>query len=954
MSADLAVTIWVFDVTPVRILLGVFSGLVYGLLAVGLVLVYRASRFINFAHGAIGVFGAAVVGVLAGKLGVPYWLAFAIGLASAGLVAAMTEAGLIRRLSDSPRIIGMVVTLGLATFLSVLALIINQDNATGASFPLPAGVPSFEIDGFAVSSAYVAMVVLTPFLFVALALFLKRSRFGLALRASADNRDAALLAGVSAPRMVTLAWVIAGVIAAFSATLVWPTQGLQGVDSLGPALLVKGLAGAAIARFTSLTIAFLASIAIGVFEQILLSAGINGLFDLSLFIIIAAALLLQPRLARRDDDRGDWSRLAPPPLPSAYRKVRAIRALDVLGAVAFFAVAIAVVPLISQQQASLLAAVVGFAIVGLSVGIVTGLAGQLSLGQFAFAGIGGAVSVQVTDLAGNFWVGLAAGCLAAGIVSMLVGIPALRLRGLALAVVTLAFALATTQFLLRLPLLIGNGLEPAQPVAGDISFGVPRNYYLLSLGLLAVALWLSRNLRTRGPGRVLIALRDNEDAARALTVSASRRKLQTYGVAGALAGLGGIVTAHGLTAVDTAAFPVVNSINVVTSSVVGGLGTLFGPVLGALYVKGLPSVLGIGIILAAVVTLSWLVLIVLAPSGFGGLVYSVRRRIADLFARLAGIDPRAAAAEDAALSDGERAIRTPDLAHLRERATRTPVAVPGDADIILSVTDLSKSYGGVQAVQDVDLSVRRGEILGIIGPNGAGKTTMFEMVAGFVTPDSGAVRFNGRDITSLSPEARARLGLVRSFQSARLFPTMTVLDTVAVAQEGSQPVRMLPAMLGLGRAEKARYARAHDMVELLGLGSLARRPVGELSTGTRRMVELAASLALDPEVLLLDEPAGGIAQSEGEVLIELFNAVRSELGTTLVVIEHDLPLLFRLADRLVAMELGAVIAEGSPAEVRNHPDVVRSYLGGEIAAVERSGSTLFTPPGAQPEVPAGV
>jgi ABC-type branched-subunit amino acid transport system ATPase component/ABC-type branched-subunit amino acid transport system permease subunit len=966
MSADLAVAIWIFDVTPVRILLGVFSGLVYGLLAVGLVLVYRASRFINFAHGAIGVFGAAVVGVLAGRIGIPYWIAFVIGLASAGLVAAMTEAGLIRRLSDSPRIIGMVVTLGLATFLSVLALIINQDNATGASFPLPAGLPSdVIIDGFAVSEAYLAMVLLTPFLFVALALFLKRSRFGLALRASADNRDAALLAGVSAPRMVTLAWVIAGVIAAFSATLVWPTQGLQGVDSLGPALLIKGLAAAAIARFTSLTIAFVASIAIGIFEQVLLSAGINGLFDIALFVVIAVALLLQPRLARRDEDRGDWARLAPPPLPTAYLKLRSIRALDVIGAALFFVVAVGLtlVPWLNAERASLLAAVVGFAIVGLSVGIVTGLAGQLSLGQFAFAGIGGAVSVQVTDLAGNFWVGLAAGCLAAGLVSVLVGIPALRLRGLALAVVTLAFALATTQFLLRLPFLIGNGLEPAQPVAGDLSFGVPKNYYLLSLALLAVAMWLARNMRKRGPGRVLIALRDNEDAARALTVSASRRKLQTYGVAGAMAGLGGIVTAHGLTAVDTAAFPVVNSINVVTSSVVGGLGTLFGPVLGALYVKGLPSVLGIGIILAAVVTLSWLVLIVLAPSGFGGILYGLRRRIADLFARVSGIDPAEAEAADAALSDGERVIRTPDLEHLRERATRTPIAVPSDADLILTVRGLSKSYGGVQAVRDVDLSVRRGEILGIIGPNGAGKTTMFEMVAGFVTPDAGEVRFNGRDITSLSPEARARLGLVRSFQSARLFPTMTVLDTVAVAQEGSQPVRMVPAMLGLGRSEKARYARAHDMVDLLGLGPLARRPVGELSTGTRRMVELAASLALDPEVLLLDEPAGGIAQSEGDVLVELFNAVRSELGTTLVVIEHDLPLLFRLADRLVAMELGAVIAQGSPDEVRNHPDVVRSYLGGEIAAVERSGSALFSHPANQdaaaaaaaaPEVPAGV
>ena len=939
-SSTLALEVIGLDITPIRIVLGLFSGLVYGLLAVGLVLVYRASRFINFAHGAIGVFGAAVVGLLAGKIGVPYWIAFPIGLIAAGAVAALTEAGLIRRLNDAPRVIGTVVTLGLATFLSIMALLINQNNATGATFPKPPGIPSFSLDGFDVSSAYVAMVLLTPVLFLSLALFLKRSRYGLAIRAAADNRDAALLAGVAAPRMVTLSWIIAGMIAAFSATLVWPTQGLQGVEALGPALLVKGLAGASIARFTSITVAFLSSLALGVLEAILLSAGINGLVDLVLFVVIAVALLLQPRLARRDEDRGDWSRLAPPPLPSAYDRVWAIRRLDLVGYVVFFGIAIGAVRFIRNGQATLLAGVVGFAIVGLSVGVVTGMAGQLSLGQFAFAGIGAAVSVQVTDLASNFWVGLAAGCAAAGLASALVGIPALRLRGLALAVVTLSFALATTQFLLRQSWLIGDGLEPAQPVAGDISFGEPRNYYLLSVGLLAIALLIARNLRRRGPGRVLIALRDNEDAARALAVPASRRKLQTYAVAGAIAGLGGIITAHGLTSVDIAAFPVTDSINVVTSSVVGGLGTLFGPVLGALYVKGVPSLLALGTIMAALITLSWLVLIVVAPSGFGGLVHVVRRAVADVLARWSGIDPDAARAADA-VSDEDRAIRTPALESLRARATRSPVEHPSDDDLVLSVTGLTKSYGGVQAVRGVDLAVRRGEILGIIGPNGAGKTTVFEMVAGFVTPDAGQVRLDDHDITSMSPEKRARLGLVRSFQAARLFPTMSVLDTVAIAQEGSHPVRLVPAMLGVGRSEKQRYARAAEMVDLLGLTSIARRPVGELSTGTRRMVELAASLALDPTVLLLDEPAGGIAQSEGDVLVELFSGVRRELGTTLVVIEHDLPLLFRLADRLVAMELGQVIAQGSPEAVRNHPDVVRSYLGGDMAAVERSGSLDF-------------
>ena len=239
----------------------------------------------------------------------PYWIAFPIGLIAAATVAALTEAGLIRtalrraaRHRHGRHARPRDLPLG--------ARAAHQpEQRHGATFPKPAFFPSFNLDGFDVSSAYVAMVVLTPVLFVALALFLKRSRYGLAIRAAADNRDAALLAGVAAPRMVTLSWAIAGAIAAFSATLVWPTQGLQGIEALGPALLVKGLAGAAIARFTSITVAFLSSLALGVVEAILLSAGVNGLVDLVLFVVIAVALLLQPRLSRRDEDSGDWSKL---------------------------------------------------------------------------------------------------------------------------------------------------------------------------------------------------------------------------------------------------------------------------------------------------------------------------------------------------------------------------------------------------------------------------------------------------------------------------------------------------------------------------------------------------------------------------------------------------------------------------------------------------------------------
>jgi ABC-type branched-subunit amino acid transport system ATPase component len=200
------------------------------------------------------------------------------------------------------------------------------------------------------------------------------------------------------------------------------------------------------------------------------------------------------------------------------------------------------------------------------------------------------------------------------------------------------------------------------------------------------------------------------------------------------------------------------------------------------------------------------------------------------------------------------------------------------------------------------------------------------------------VSFLGRDITSLTPEKRAHLGLVRSFQSSALFPTMTVRETVMVACEREDPSHIGASIIGWPRAERAKRARADDLLDVMGLGAIARRAVGELSTGTRRMVELTCMLALEPRLLLLDEPAGGLAQSEGDKLVELVTAIRRDLNATVVVVEHDLPLLFRMAERMVAMELGQVIAVGTPQEVRNHPEVVRSYLGGEVAAVERSGA----------------
>jgi branched-chain amino acid transport system ATP-binding protein len=267
---------------------------------------------------------------------------------------------------------------------------------------------------------------------------------------------------------------------------------------------------------------------------------------------------------------------------------------------------------------------------------------------------------------------------------------------------------------------------------------------------------------------------------------------------------------------------------------------------------------------------------------------------------------------------------------------------PPDAEVILECREVVKHFGGITAVDHVDIELRRGQILGLIGQNGAGKTTLFDCVSGFLRVDGGRILFKGDDITDLAPHQRAELGLGRSFQEARLFPSLTTAETLAVARERHLLTRgMFAAALGqpVGRdSEIDATAKVELLIDLMGLGAFHEKLTGELSTGTRRIVELACLLASDPEVIVLDEPSGGVAQRESEALGPLLQRVQSFTGTSILVIEHDMPLLSAICDEMYALELGAVIAKGTPQEVLDHPRVIESYLGTDAAAINRSGA----------------
>jgi ABC-type branched-subunit amino acid transport system ATPase component len=247
--------------------------------------------------------------------------------------------------------------------------------------------------------------------------------------------------------------------------------------------------------------------------------------------------------------------------------------------------------------------------------------------------------------------------------------------------------------------------------------------------------------------------------------------------------------------------------------------------------------------------------------------------------------------------------------------------------VLLEVTDLHKSFGGIRAVRGLSLSVAPGETLGLIGPNGAGKTTTFELVAGFVRADSGSVRYRGADITRAAPEARGRMGMIRSFQDAALFPTLTVAECVALSLERSIPTSVAGSLLGLHGRDNRKLAQAAEMLDWIGLAGFRASQIQELSTGTRRIAEIACLVALQPELLLLDEPSSGVAQRETEALGELLVKVRAELELTLIVIEHDIPLVMGLSDRVLCMADGEQIAVGTPAEIQADARVIEAYLG---------------------------
>lgn len=362
-------------IDPAVLTLGLATGMAYGLLAVGILLVYRSDRVINFAHGEIGAFGAAFFGIAVVEWHIPYYLALIPAVAISAALGALTELGIIRRLRRAPKLMSLVATLGVAQVLLSLSKVINGAAQNGVSFPQPTGLPSFRIHTFLVTRAYVGMLIISPIVVLALVLFLRYSRYGLSMRAAAANPEAARMAGVFAGRMSTLAWALAGGVACLTVVLLKPTLGFVTTQTLGPNLLVRALAAAVIARMSSLPIALGAGIGVGIIEQVLLrSYPTSGFTEVVLFALILGALLFQTRRGGREQDKDDWSAVQPwPPISARLRKAGFVARLGPANGIAML-VAMATIPLLFSNETSIIfVIIIAITIIGLSLGVVTGL-----------------------------------------------------------------------------------------------------------------------------------------------------------------------------------------------------------------------------------------------------------------------------------------------------------------------------------------------------------------------------------------------------------------------------------------------------------------------------------------------------------------------------------------------------------------------------------------------------
>jgi branched-chain amino acid transport system permease protein len=657
------------------VLLGAVLGSLTGLTAMGLVLVYRASRVVNFAQAALGSAAGVFSVLIFTAWGVNYFVAFALGIIVAAAAGALVEVTVVRRFFWSPRLILTLATIGLAQILGGVELVLPR------AFGQPLVVNSFRtplsgrfnVRPILFTGSHILILIVVPAVGLGLAWFLRRTALGTAIRATSENAERAMLLGLPVRRLSTAVWAIAAALSALTIMLTAPIQPVPPTVLAGPTLLLAPLAAAVLAKMENLPVAFAAGVAAGVLQQVTFwNTSRGSLTDVAFLAVILVGLLAQKHQLTRAEDAATSSWVGATETPAIPTELRSLpevvwgrRALMGLAG----AIAVGLPFVLTVSQISLVGTIaVTYAVVGVSLVILTGWAGQLSLGQFAIAGVGAVAAANVLHRGGDLLVAMGAAAIAGAVAALFVGLPALRIRGLFLGVTTLAFAVAMSTFFLNPSYfesaLPANVRRPVLFTRFDLSD--ERTLYYLCLAVLLLALWAARGLRAGRPGRVLVAVRDNERAAQARGVHVLRVKLLAFGVSGAIAGLAGCLHVLALSGISYGAYSPSQSFEAFSMVVIGGLTSVAGALVGAFALRGTEYLVGGGLQLVVTGT-GVLLLLLVFPGGLGQLGVRVRQLVLRRIADRRGINVPSLVADRRLGADTDAAPEGPRLEELLAR-----------------------------------------------------------------------------------------------------------------------------------------------------------------------------------------------------------------------------------------------------------------------------------------------
>jgi ABC-type branched-subunit amino acid transport system ATPase component/branched-subunit amino acid ABC-type transport system permease component len=886
-------------------ILGLGLGAIYALLGQSIVLVHRGSGVLNFAAGAIGMFGAYVYYKLQLNIGWAWPIAMAVALASCAAIGCLMHLVVMRRLWHASVTAKIVATLGLMTILMAIANLAFAPN--GLTTSVPSLLPSGTVHLTGTSSVglnQILLAVISVVLTGGLIAMQRLTRFGLATSAVAENRLVAESMGWSPDVVAAATWAIGSAIAAFGAILIAPITGMS-VETL-TLLVIPALAAALVGRFESFSLTLLGAMLIGVAEsEVSWYIRSPGWTEAAPLIIIVLVLGIQGRLLpSRSDTRQRLASVGPGKVGVA--------------GVIWFALGLVLVLMISQTWLSAVTTSLVTAVLVLSVVVVTGYAGQLSLCQLAFGGIGAYLAAVFSIQAGApLWLAMILAIAATVVIGVLVAVPVIRTRGSNLAIVTLALAVVIDQLVISntwATHVIAVGTLPDLRLFGVDFNGLfyPRSYTVLVFFVFVVGALVVSNLRRSGTGRRLLAVRGNERAAAAMGISVPGAKLYAFAVATGLAATAGVLLEAQFTSPDFSFFTVFGSIDTALYAVLGGVGWVSGAPVGAIAV---PSGIGSQILSQFFNPSGWLdlitglsvILVVLQSAD--GLVPLNIRQARTLWRRIRPTRPDATSQRAGGPVIGKLVVS--------DEQRRAPSHV--------EVRGLTVRFGAQLALDKVDADIRPGEIVGLIGPNGAGKSTFIDVVCGFQRPLSGTVLVDGKPIDRLGPSRRAALGLSRSFQSLELFEDMTVLDNLRVASGRQTMPRYLSDLLWPRPVHLSPAIAA--AIKEFSLEPLLGRLPGELDYARRRIVAIARALSISPTVLFLDEPAAGLDETERREFTSLLKRLCRDWGIGILLVEHDVDLVFEVCDRVIALDAGRVIARGTPGDIRNDPALIASYLG---------------------------